>query len=441
MRTSSLANLWPLRRRPLTAPSSPRPGRDAGRAASGLLLASGLLATAAATLLGAGTARAQSCASLPKPLVVAVDGSAAPYLEKLAQIVQRAETGDSQMTVIFQTVPSCTGIESMAFDTQVGSCAPGACIKGKAQFWTQDPSDRLTKQCDLDAKGTHVDMVLADVFPQTCPSLVGMPTPGLVDTVGPVSAYGFVMDKKAAETAIHAEEAHFVFGTGSTARVKPWTTDGRIVVLGEKSASQALLGRHVQLAANRWKGALAKDFDDAVTQMGGDLASGITVLPLTYAGAHRDLYKVLSFKALDQRIGAVYPDRRASTVDRQNVRDGHYPLWGYLHTVVRADPARPGQPLLARAGKLADFVLGRATAGGKDMLKMQVDAGFIPQCAMRVARATDAAPLTAFSPTDGCGCWFEKNAPGGDGVATCQECKAGATCGAGTCRRELCEVQ
>lgn len=376
------------------------------------------------------------CASLPNPIVVAGSEAAAPLVSQIAQSLARDDM--KKATVVWQLQNSCAGVTALANDTLPISCAPGACITGKAQFWTLDPRDTQPTECDLDTKGQKVDIVLSDVAPTMCPGLVGTMPTGLIDLLGPVSAYGLVMAGMAGETAIQAEEAHFVFGQGKSAAVAPWTNDSSIVVFGDGSAGQILVGQQIKLPMGRWHGVTVATPDDLVTTVAGDPAAGIGILPTTLADARRGQVKLLAFQALKQR-GAFYPDRKATSFEKQNVRDGHYPLWGYMHLVLRATPGNPTEALSANGSRMASLMLGETPVAGKDTLLMQVQAGYIPQCAMRVTRTSDTAPLAPFNGPEPCSCWFEKNVQGG--TLGCQECKDGKTCATGVCRRYLCEVQ
>ena len=62
------------------------------------------------------------------------------------------------------------------------------------------------------------------------------------DQLGPVSAHVLVMARQASESAMHAEEAHFVFGKGKDAKVAPWTNTSAIMLRGSKSGGQLILG-------------------------------------------------------------------------------------------------------------------------------------------------------------------------------------------------------
>jgi hypothetical protein len=376
------------------------------------------------------------CSSLPNPVYVAGSIASEPLVRPVAQSLTRDDA--VKLTLIWQLKSSCGAAEALARDTMPASCASGACMFGKALFWTIDPRDLQPGECDLEVKGTKIDLAISDVAPAMCPGLSGTMPTGLIDTLGPVSAYGLVMAAKAGETAIQAEEAHFVFGAGKSAGVLPWQNDSVITLLGDNNAGQLLTGQQIKLPPGRWKGVSALTPEDVVTTVNSDPATGIGILPTTLVDPRRSEVKVLAFQAIKQR-GAFYPDRRATSFEKQNVRDGHYPLWGYMHLVQRSLPGSPGQPLSARGARVAGILQGMTPVAGKDPVVLQVAAGFIPQCAMKVTRPSDTAPLAPLATPEPCHCWFEKNVPSGN--LSCTPCADGKTCASGKCRRNLCEVQ
>jgi len=399
---------------------------------------------AVALLAGLGwpaKSHAQPCSGVPNPVVVAGTPAAEPLVQQVAKLLQsgRAESDPNPLTVVWQLTSSCGGIEALALDTKDSSCATGACITGKAKFWTQDWQDSAPKTCNLEATGTKVDLALSDVFPATCPGFGGNQPAGLLDWRGPVTPYALVMAKQAIEQAMHAEEAHFVFGTGKSAGVKPWLNDAKIFVFGDRDAGQLLLGSRIKLGPGKWKGTQVASPDDLILGLLTDPPSAVGILPTPLAELRRNDVRTLAFQALGQH-GAFFPDRKATSFDKQNVRDGHYPLWGFLHAVLREDPIQAGNPKSQNGARLAKILLAQAQVGKdkQEVLPMQVAAGFVPQCAMRVTRTSDAGVLTPYNNTEPCHCWFEKNVT--NGLLGCMECPSG-TCAVGTCRRKFCEVQ
>jgi hypothetical protein len=373
------------------------------------------------------------CADLPSPIYVAGSDAAAPLVKALSPLLLQDV---DQATVVFQNRGSCAGVEAVARDTDPMSCQQGACIFGIATFYTQDG---VAKSCELAPGGSHLHLAISDVFAQSCPGLGGGVPKGIVDLPGPVSPLAIVAQKGAMERAIQAPEAHFVFGFGAAAGVLPWNSGDTIIVQDERSGAQVILGLHIQVPPGRFKGMAAEGGEAIITRLlAGDAKTSIGFLPTALADARRADVKALAFQALGQR-GAFFPDKTAASLDKQNVRDGHYPLWGYLHAVGRSDEANPDRLRSAQAQRLADLLIGRQTLGPDEPVLLQLKAGLVPQCAMAVARGGDAMPLQPYTPPQPCGCWFEKTVPGGQ--TSCTGCTDDKACGEGRCRRNFCEVR
>ncbi len=421
-----------IRQSPEAADVLPSPSQP-GRIRRSVLFS--LLGTTLLPLFPA-QAVAGPCADVTGAVYVSVPASAEPYVEKIAQLLQLDDT--KPVPVIWQATTSCRGVEAVALDsTPSGACAAGACLKGTAKVWPLDRSP--VKTCELDKNGTHINLALSEVFPASCPTFAVTPAMGILDLPGPVSPYALVMSPQAMEGAMHAQEAHFVFGAGKAAGVKPWLNDAAVFLLGDRDAGPLLLSPRIQLPIGKWRtGRQVNTADEVITGLSSDQGAALGILPTAIIDKRRGEVRTLGFQSMGQH-GAFFPDRKFSSFDKQNVRDGHYSLWGYLHMILRADPGMPGKPLSAAAGRVANILLGRETVASRDTVPMQLSAGFVPQCAMRVSKASDSAPLTPMAaPVDSCSCWFEKNVTAG--LLNCAECKGGATCSTGTCRRELCEV-
>lgn len=390
----------------------------------------------------AGSASAFKCDVLPDPAYVMATSSAEPMVREVAKLLER--TDPLRQMVVFQIAPACAAVEALAKDNATGSCAPGACMRGKAYFFPLDgaPEPNRPGVCDLDIAGQKIDLVLSDVFPQNCPGYGPNLPPGLLSFVGPAAAYSFAMLKTTAETAIHAEEAHFVFGAGQRAQLKPWLSDARLAHLGPKDGGTLLVGSRINLPPPKWKGVVSESTDELVDVLYSDPAQSLILLPTSLVDQRRNELRPLAFRALGQKT-AYFPDRRLpssdkATFEKQNVRDGHYPLWGYVHAVLRQDPTRPSQPLSAKGDRLASIFLGQTLVGGQDSLVLQVQSGLVPQCAMQVSKTSDAGPMSVSVPKDNCRCLFEHNVK--QGALSCQRCEPGV-CTAGVCRHKYCEAE
>ena len=150
--------------------------------------------------------------------------------------------------------------------------------------------------------------------------------------------------------------------------------------------------------------------------------------------------RVLAFQDSDQRC-AVFPDSSSTARDKLNVRDGHYPLWGPLHLLLRVDGQ--GKPLNAANRQAVTDIIGylsgtKALPNQVQRLDLYAQSGLVPECAMRVTRSKDGGNLFPFQPTSPCSCLFDYKATGSTSCAKCAvqgDCGSGETCSQGYCER------
>lgn len=374
---------------------------------------------------------APRCADLPSPIYVAGAASAAPLLKSVAPLLL---ADADQATVVYQMRPSCAAVEAVARDTDPMQCQQGACLYGQASFFTLDGS---AKVCDLAPSGTHAHLALSDVFAQSCPAFGGGTPRGILDVPGPVSSLVVVTQKSSPENSLHASEAHFLFNLGKAGEIVPWNNEETIYIRDERSAGQILLSYFAKVPPGRFKGTVANDPEDVLLRLStGEARTSLGFIPQGLYDQRRTEVKALALQAFGQRA-AYFPDRTPSSFDKINVRDGHYPLWGYLHMIGQGNPMAPDRMRSIQAQRLSDLLTGRTSLAGKDGLELQVRAGLVPQCAMKVARQKEGAPLGAFTPLSPCGCWFDKVVP--SGKTSCTTCTDDTMCGGGRCRRGYCE--
>ena len=58
--------------------------------------------------------------------------------------------------------------------------------------------------------------------------------------------------------------------------------------------------------------------------------------PFLSSFREKRLLNILAYQNTGQRCG-YYPDRDANSNEKQNVRDGHYAIWGPMHFLTRID--------------------------------------------------------------------------------------------------------
>lgn len=382
-----------------------------------------------AALLGAGatmmvTAQAHAavdCATLPTPTYVTGSSASKPLMAAIG----KALSGKS--TVVYKGQGSCTGVDAMVNGTK---------ITGTASYWD---AMGMEQTCNLSATGDAADIGVSDVFSSTCPGFGALPNT-LGDFFGPNQVMTFVVPSASSQTNISAEAAYFVFGFGAAAgMVDPWTVDANVQIRSATSGTQAMIGTAIKVPADKWKGtsnAKSGDLLNAVA-MSAAPESTIGILAADVADPNRSKVKILAYQHFGQKCG-YWPDSSASSFDKMNVRDGHYPIWGPLHFFAKIDANK--KPTNVKAGDLIDYVQGKqALPGGASMLDLEIDSHTVPDCAMQVSRATEIGDLMSYMPTKSCGCYFENRA---NGKTTCNTCKIDGDCkgAAKHCNYGFCEA-
>ena len=169
----------------------------------------------------------------------------------------------------------------------------------------------------------------------------------------------------------------------------------------------------------------------------GILAAGETDEP-----ANRLTINRLAFQDYDQTC-AYYPDSDFTSHDKQNVRDGHYQIWGPLHLLTKVNSGTK-TPSDADVKTVIDILTGKVTVADVKVLDLAISKHMVPECAMRVQRTTELGPLSSFQPEESCGCYFDATVIDGEAPAECAECDTDADCvnpDRPSCNFGYCEVQ
>ncbi|HEY6039710.1 MAG TPA: hypothetical protein VIV58_35760 [Kofleriaceae bacterium] len=367
-----------------------------------------LLAIAAAPQV-AGAAN-PACSSLPDPIVVAGSSAVGPFIQAMGKVLAGQA---SPTTLIYQKQGSCTGVNAVVLDTTpTAACANGACITGTATYY-DTTGTALT--CDLAASGTHVDVGLSDVWTDTCTGQ--LPPAGVRDYAGaentPVEAMLFVVpEAQTQQVAITAEEAYFVFGFGAAGMAMPWTNEMYLFVRNALSGTQQIIAHNIGVPAGRWKGidkGGSQQVADAVSQSPMFNAT-LGIVGADFYDLHRDTLNALAYQAYHQK-GAYYADSTATSFDKRNVRDGHYTQFGYLHLITHVDGTNA--PTTSAAKRFVDWITGNtaSTPAPFDIVDITIAAHLLPNCAMKVKRASEGGALSPFTPPTDCSAHFEATVP------------------------------
>jgi ABC-type phosphate transport system substrate-binding protein len=373
------------------------------------------------------------CAHPTRPNLIYATGSTnlLPLLEAVAPLLN---DNDPPYKVIYQPQSSCKGAGSMFEADPVKRI-----IKDIPNNWAFFYDETGSKNyCLLQPEGNQVDIGESDVYAQTC----GYdPKPGVADYMGPIQAITFVVHSRSPEMAISAEAAHLVFGAGGKmGMVRPWDDPLFYFVRGSGTGTIQLTSRAIGLPATGWWGIdrLSSDNlrDSLSTIDPTKYDKAIGVLSSDFADKARDNLRVLAFQAFQQSCGYL-PDSSAMSLDKANVRDGHYPIWGPIH--LYAALTNGGAPSPQAEALIKLFSVPRLE---KNLLDAVVTSGYIPACAMRVSRDQEMGPMGSRPPEFGCGCYYEFRAnkrptPG------CIMCSTPADCPSSrpACNYGYCELK
>ncbi|HEY6881705.1 MAG TPA: hypothetical protein VI299_26945 [Polyangiales bacterium] len=384
-----------------------------------------------------GTVHAAPCKDLPNPVIVAGSTAVGALLGKVAAKLNAA-SGDDKITIVLAQNPngSCRGVETLGADvTPTGACVAGACASGTANAY--DSSGKATVACELDATAPHIDLVLSDVYKESCPGETAK-NPNLRDESLLVLPFGFIVPTASTQNAIDAKEAYYVFGRGGTANVTPWVNNDFILRRNNGSGTQITIYKNLNIPINA-PGGIDKMSTGGVRDGVKDATNAqaaIGIIGLDQSDGYRSVVKSLAYRHFGQQK-FYYADSTPNAYDKKNVRDGHYPLWGYEHGIYLVDGS--GNPINPRAKKLVDILSGKLPLPGGDMVVENAQAGTIPTCAMEVERTADGKDYTA-STGESCGCLYEKSVV--QGSTSCTSCTSDANCASGQkCHHNYCEAR
>ncbi len=379
---------------------------------------------AAAALTAAGSALADpDCNSLPGSTYITGSSAVKPFMAGLG----KALSGTT--TLIYKSQGSCVGVDAVINSTK---------ITGTASYWDATGTE---KTCNVDPAGVVVDIGVSDVFATSCPGVASLPA-SVGDFFGPNQVMELVVPAASSQASISAEAAYFVFGFGKAGMVTPWLDDSQIFVRSPTSGTQQMIARAITVPAEKWKGVSLAKSGDVLTSVASSVSpeAAIGILAADVADANRDKVKTLAFEAFKQKTCGFWPDSTATSFDKRNVRDGHYPIWGPLHFF--ANVGANNVPTKPDAATLIGYFTGKVSVpAGVNLLDLEISAHTVPACAMKVQRTTELGDISAFTPAQACGCYFESKLAGSP-AAGCTACTGDAQCGGTTthCRYGYCEA-
>ena len=383
-----------------------------------------------------------SCSDLTNPVYFPATTLIESLLAKVAPtLADAAIMGADQMTIVHVPLSSC-----ITYETHKDQVP----LTGTAVYYAANGTQLA---CDMPVGGDPVlsDLSAMDVGGVTC--LGGEAPPAdLTEYPSHVETLGFVVPRNSSQTAITATEAYYVlkFGGEANRAVEPWTDPNFVMVRNPGSSTQLTIGANVGIPGTAWSGELkghagSGDVRDEVIAENttGNAEKVIGILNSSKWEAAIDNMKVLAFQPFNQCFGAIFPDSTATSRDKRNVRDGHYPIWTNLRYIVRTDEdgapvTANGAAAAARVARFIEFMTGVDTVDGLDVATSVIETGNIPSCAMHVKREIDGGDISSFEHPAPCDCLFLE----GNGVDSgCDTCDDENPCVSGTCRAGFCEAR
>lgn len=399
-------------------------------------------AMAAAAMLAAPSASAQSCddaTMFPNRVVISGSTAIRPLVRRVGAILARA-TGADRITLIYNTSRgSCSGVTALASATT----AMPQSATGTAEVYNGlDPAmlPSAIPTCTMPSAGLPIDLALSDVYPTEC---AGVDATRLRDTLAVVLPFEFIGPAlNSDESGIDVREAYQIYGFGaSTANVTPWTMDANVFQRSATSGTQITIARSIRVPEGRFQTPMANALS-GTSDMISRVAAAMTTPALGFAGtdatngARGTQLRALAYRHWGQ-TNFYYPDSTAASFDKRNVRDGHYPVWGYEHALVLTNAT--GAPVNATAARVADILQGTVAIAGDDIQRVYARSYLVPICAMEVARTRDGGDFSIATQSAPCTRLFECSYPGT--TTTCTPCTDSSACSGGVCRRGICEAR
>lgn len=407
---------------------------------------SGMLAAAA--LLAASPALAQKntptvdCVDPARPNIVYVAGSSAikNFLSVTAGLLA---ANDPPYTIVYQSQGSCTGVKAVfseVAEERVIKDIPATPEKD-ANYAVFFNPDGTYQECFLDPAGNEVDVGASDVFATTCDFPAAPAGVTIADYEGPIQPMTFVVPAASQQRNISAEAGYLAFGLGGQSgsfSAAPWTDATFFFVRNASSGTQQMVSRAVGVPADQWWGvdkggssAVRDDLKLIVDAASADKAIGI--LSTDVADSVREDLRILAFQAEGQSC-AYWPDSTPFSFDKQNVRDGHYPIWGPVHFYARQEAG--GLPSADAAALVTGFAKPSLDI---ELLEAIIAQHLVPKCAMHVQRTAEMGELSRYQTEYRCDCFFELIA---EGSTSCQACTLASECPAErpACNYGYCEV-
>ncbi|HEX7837129.1 MAG TPA: hypothetical protein VF469_06675 [Kofleriaceae bacterium] len=370
------------------------------------------------------------CSDVSSNIIYVTGSTNLPPLLKAVQPLLYAshDPGVAPFVVVFAPQTSCKGAAAV-YDPATSKHLIFDVSNNYAFYFDQSGNQVF---CKLAAAGNIVDVGESDVYPSSC----GYdPQSNVADYTGPIQAITFVVPSSSKQTSISAEAAHLVFAAGGNGgKAAPWTDPSLYFVRSSGTGTVQLPSRALDISPTAWWGIDRLSASNLVASMEAldpTRAEGaIGILSSDFADKNRANLRELAFQQRGEKY-AYLVDSSPESLDKANVRDGHYPIWGAIHLLAATVN---GVPSDAARALITQFSVAKLD---ESLVSAIIDAGFVPQCAMKVTHSSEVGPLSTYKPSFACGCFFDKKV---NGTTDCRVCSVNSDCATGSvCNYGFCE--
>jgi hypothetical protein len=349
---------------------------------------------------------------------------------------------------VFQNASSCGGVQAVfaqaADPTQIVMKDPTP-AKGNWAFYFTDDGTQVNCLISTTGAGVPITIGISDLYSTTCGFT---PAPSTVrEFTGPIVPFVLATKPASSQNAISAEAAHLVFANGGVPPAgigmkpaTPWTDYTQYYIRNNTAGSTVLTALVIGVDKTMpfWgiDRASTDNLRDSLRQA-TDSEAALGIVSIDSYDPHRDDLKALYLQASGQTAGYL-PDAKSTSFDKVNVRDGHYPLWGYVHFVVPTDPASNHTDISSAARAMT--LLFSTDGLDPGLLNSIIKASEVPPCAMKVERSGEVGDFKMRTTTS-CGCYFDFKSTG-HASPSCQTCANNDDCPAShpKCNYGYCEV-
>jgi hypothetical protein len=405
------------------------------------------------------------CSSLPGTILYIESGDTQ---ETILDILGRELRDSANITLVFLLTGSCSIVPAVYAGTPIPANTDMLYIPSKAENpnWTSAMPEYTCVTSPTAT--TPMNLGISALFPSSCG---GTAPAGIGTFVGPIQAYSFVVPSSefmGGQTSISAEEAYYAMGDGANNPVTwngnpEWNIPEQFYLRPATKSTLVSTAFNIGLSAAEMTLAIADGGTSDGRQLlasSGDVvtAVGAATSPQAIGILGSEVYdssttrnngiNELAFAGFGQTT-RYYPDSTVTSFDKQNLRNGNYSLWS---PAVILAPVTGGVPTNPAVAYFVDAFLGNPGAvppggfvdGGEtiDGLGATVSAGLTPDCAMQVQRSYDGAPLTPYTPTAPCTCYYLSKVPSPATLpASCTTCTNSSQCPGGSpgCFNGYCE--